>query len=92
LKPLKSLAHRRSRLHKALTLWRIADDNPLYELREALLNAFILAGLAFFTCLGGVQITVLREDPASALLAAGIAAGIAFFTRLAIERGLRSPK
>jgi len=42
--------------------------------------------------LGGVQITVLREDPASALLAAGIAAGIAFFTRLAIERGLRSPK
>jgi len=36
-------------LHKALTLWRIADDNPLYELREALLNALILAGLAFFT-------------------------------------------
>jgi len=58
-------------------------------MREALINAGILAGLAFFTSLGGMSVTGLIAEPEKALISAGIAGAIAFFTRLAIERGLK---
>jgi len=62
------------------------------SLKEALINAFIMGGLSFFTTLAGMSIAQVVEDPVRALSAAGIAAGLAFFTRLAIERGLMSSK
>jgi len=62
------------------------------NMREALINASILAGLAFFSTLGGLGVAGLLADPRAALLAAAIAAGIHFFTRLALERGLAAPK
>jgi len=61
--------------------------NP--NLQEALLNAAILGGLAFFATLGGNGVAGLLGDPKAGILAASVAAGIAFFTRLAVERGLK---
>jgi len=59
------------------------------RLEESLINAAILAGLAFFSTLGGNAAVGLLAEPKAGLLAAAIAAGIAFFARLAIERGLK---
>ena len=79
------MKHRNHWLHKSLTLYRNAQN----EWKEALINAGIMAGFAFFTTLAGVQATALRTDPVGALLSATIAAGLAFFARLIIERGLK---
>jgi len=59
------------------------------KLQEALVNAAILAGLGFFTTLGGMGAVGLLADPKLALCAAAIAGGLQFFARLAIERGLK---
>jgi len=59
------------------------------KLQEALLNAVILAGLGFFTTLGGLGAVGLLADPKLGLCAAAISAGLNFFARLAIERGLK---
>jgi len=61
--------------------------NP--DLQESLVNAAILAGLGFFTTLGGLGAVGLLADPKLGLCAAAIAAGLNFFARLAIERGLK---
>ena len=81
------MKHRNHWLHKSLTPYR----NPKNEWKEAIINAGIMAGFAFFTTLAGVQATALRTDPVGALLSATISAGITFFGRLIIERGLKKP-
>jgi len=79
------VGHRNKLLHTAQTIYY----NPDSELKEAFINAAILAGFAFFECLAGMAIAGLLEDPVKGLIAAGIAAGLAFFGRLAIERGIK---
>jgi len=78
------MTHRDRRLHKAQTFY----NNPEDELKEAVINASILAGFAFFETLAGVAISGLLGEPLKCLLAATIAAGIAFFGRLMYERGI----
>jgi len=75
---------RESRIHKALTI----KQNPDNELREALINACILAGLSFFTTLAGITAAGIKSDPITSIIAAGIAAGCTFFSRLAAELGI----
>jgi len=58
-----------------------------FNWRDALTDAGIMAGLTFFTALGGLGATgaiTPRE-----ILAAGIAAATQFFMVLALKRGLR---
>lgn len=59
---------------------------------RAFVNAGILAGLGFFTTLGGLGASGLMKDWRLGLLAAGIAAGLSFFTRLAFEFGAAPQK
>jgi len=75
---------RESRIHKALTL----KEDPDNELREALINACILAGLSFFTTLAGITAAGIKANPITSILAAIIAAGCTFFSRLAAELGI----
>jgi len=77
--------HRANPLHKAFTL----KKNPENELKEAFINAAIMAGLAFFSTLAGTGVAGLMVEPVKAFIAAGVAAGVAFFTGLAIERGIK---
>jgi len=79
------MSHREKRLHKAQTFY----NDPENEFKEAVVNAAILAGLAFFETLAGMAIAGIMTDPVRTLIAAGIAAGLAFFTRLAYERGIK---
>ena len=63
------------------------NENGSFDWRDALLDAGIMAGLTFFTAIGGLGATgsvALRE-----ILAAGIAGATEFFLMLAIKRGLR---
>jgi len=76
------------RLHRAMTLVAVAVDEGGGKLKEAVVNAGILAGLAFFSTLAGLGATGLLADPIKGLTSACIAAGVTFFTRLALERGL----
>ena len=58
-----------------------------FNWHDAVVDALIMAGLTFFTALGGLGATgalMGRE-----VLAAGIAAGTQFCLTLAIKRGLR---
>ena len=80
--------HRSHPLHRAMTFINMAEDDPEDEMKEALVNACIMAGLAFFSTLAGMGATGLLGDPVKGLISAIISAGLAFFTRLAIERGL----
>ena len=52
------------------------------SLKDAALQAAIMAGTTFFAVLAGLQVAQIRTDPVSALLAAGISAGAVFFGRL----------
>ncbi len=54
--------------------------------RDALIDAGIAAGGAFFGVLGGIAVTQLRAEPVTELAAGGIAAGTAFFFSLAAAR------
>ena len=85
-------AHRDHPLHRAFTFIVLADGDPEKELKEAVVNAFIMAGLSFFSTLAGLGASGLLADPVKALVSAGVSAGLAFFTRLAIERGLAPPE
>jgi len=63
------------------------NDDGSFDWSESLIDAGIMAGLTFFTSLGGLGLTGaigLRE-----VLAAGVAAATQFFSILAIKRGLR---
>jgi len=79
------MTHRARRLHTAQTFYEDPED----ELKEAVINAGILAGFAFFETLAGVAISGLLGEPLKCLLASAIAAGLAFFGRLAYERGIK---
>jgi len=63
-------------------------QDPDNELREAFINACILAGLSFFTTLAGITAAGIRANPFTSILAAIIAAGCTFFSRLAAELGI----
>jgi len=72
-----------------MVLHRHGQRNPdgTFNWRDALIDATIMAGLTFFTALGGMGATGLvgvRE-----LASAGIAAATQFFLILAIKRGLK---
>lgn len=61
--------------------------NGSFDWKDALIDSTIMAGLTFFTSLGGLSLTgvIVARD----FLAAGIAAATQFFIVLAIKRGLR---
>jgi len=66
------------------------NPNGTFNWKDALIDASIMAGLTFFTCLGGSATTGLigsRE-----IVSAAIAAATQFFLILAIKRGLKEPK
>ena len=58
-----------------------------FDWKDALIDAGIVAGLTFFTSLGGMA--VLTPITEQTLMGAGIAAATQFFLFLAIKRGLR---
>jgi len=60
--------------------------------KDQLANAGIIAGVNFFTTLGGLGATGLLGDPLKGLIAAGISAGVGFFVTLAAQRGLQKPE
>ena len=73
-----------------MVLSRNGKNNPngSFDWGDALADAAIMAGLTFFTTLGGLAVTDLLKNPA-AWLSAGIAAGAQFCAILALKRGLR---
>jgi len=56
-----------------------AELNGNHSYKDAIVDAAIAAGSAFFGALTGIAILNLRTDPITYVLAGGIAAGIAFF-------------
>jgi len=74
-----------------MVLHRHGQRNPddTFNWRDALIDAAIMAGLTFFTTLGGLGATGLLADPQLGLLAALISSGTEFFAILAIKRGLK---
>jgi len=65
------------------------DSENRRSMKDALINAAIVAGFNFFCTLSGMTVAQIVRDPAQALVAAGVAAGLGFFARLMIERGLK---
>jgi hypothetical protein len=63
------------------------NTDGTFNWKDALLDSGIMAGLTFFTSLGGLGLTGTLD--VRGLLAAGIAAATQFFIVLAIKRGLR---
>lgn len=61
-------------------------------MKKEVVNALIMAGLAFFQTLLGVSVAQLLGDPMKCLVAGGVAAGFSFFSTLAIHRGPRKPE
>jgi len=64
-------------------------EREKFNWSEALLDALIIAGLNFFSCLSALSVLQILENPLQALVAAIISAGFGFFSTLAIKRGLR---
>jgi hypothetical protein len=64
------------------------DPNGKFDWQDAVIDAVIMAGLTFFTTLGGMGATGLLSNPKTSVLAAGIAAATEFFAILAVKRGL----
>ena len=84
---------RRLTLIKMMTLYNSSDSS--HNLRDKMVNACILAGLAFFKTLvalmGAGVLTgtqAVLENPAVFLVSGGITAGLEFFTYLAVAKGL----
>ena len=84
---------RRRMLVKLMTLYNSSDSS--HDLRDKIVNASILAGLAFFKTLvalmGAGVLTgaqALLENPGVFLVSGGITAGLEFFTYLAVAKGL----
>jgi len=73
-------------------LHRHGQFNPdnTFNWRDALIDAAIMGGLTFFTCLGGSATTGILTP--REVLSAAIAAATQFFLILAIKRGLKEPE
>jgi len=67
------------------------NEDGSFNWADAIIDATIVAGLSFFTTLGGLGATGLLTDPTKGLLAAFIGAATNFFSFLAMKRGLREP-
>lgn len=84
-------------IKRALTFIRLSKNrnHPVEEdiknvsMKEALINAIIVAGFNFFSTLAGISVAKIVTEPSKALIAAGIAAGLGFFGRLMVERGVK---
>ena len=63
------------------------NDDGSFDWPNALIDAGIMAGLTFFTALGGTAFVGIPTK--EGIIAAAIAAGTEFFLILAIKRGLR---
>ena len=63
------------------------NEDSSFDWGNALLDAGVMAGLTFFTALGGTA--VIGVPTPEGCIAAGIAAATEFFLILAIKRGLR---
>jgi len=73
-----------------LSIYGRVNGNGRFNWKDALIDAGIMAGLTFFTAIGGLGATGVigpRE-----LLAAGIGGATEFFMVLAIKRGLKREK
>lgn len=70
-----------------LTIKGTNNSDGSFNWRDALLDAGILAGLTFFSSIGGMSI--IDVNTSKMLIAGAIAAGAQFFLTLAIKRGLR---
>lgn len=63
------------------------NSDGSFDWKDAILDAGVLAGLTFFTALGGS--TVVGIPTAQACIGAALSAAGQFFLTLAIKRGLR---
>lgn len=72
-----------------MVLDRFGRCNPdtSFDWANAMIDAGIMAGLTFFTALGGTAVVGIPTK--EGIIAAGIAAATEFFLILAIKRGLR---
>lgn len=68
------------------------NGNGNFDWSNALADAVIMAGLTFFTTLGGLGATGLLSNPALGFTASIISAGGEFFAILVIKRGLKEKK
>lgn len=59
-----------------------------FDWKDALLDAGVMGGLAFFSTMGALGVTGILENP-KGWVAAFIAGGTQFFLALAVKRGLR---
>ena len=66
------------------------NQDGSFDWENALIDAGIMAGLTFFTALGGTAVVGIPTK--EGIIAAGIAAATEFFLILAIKRGLRERK
>jgi len=66
------------------------NENGSFDWKNAVADAGIMAGLTFFTSLGGMAVVIPITE--RTLIGAGIAACGEFFLILAIKRGLREKK
>lgn len=66
----------------------IVNSDGDFDWDDALIDAGIAAGVAFFATLVGLGVADLLDNPQKALLAAVIAAGAAFFGWLAVKRNI----
>jgi len=64
------------------------NSDGSFDWADAVADALIMAGLTFFTTLGGLAMTDLLRNP-SGWISAGVAAGAQFCAILALKRGLR---
>jgi hypothetical protein len=60
---------------------------PPFDWNNALIDGGIIAGVTFFTTLGGA--TIARATVTTTIISAAISAAAQFFVMLAIKRGLR---
>lgn len=63
------------------------NENGSFDWKNAVIDAGIMAGLTFFTSVGGMSAVNIPTEQGA--IAAGIAAATQFFLVLAIKRGLR---
>lgn len=78
-----------------MVLHRHGQTNPgtgKFDWKDTIIDAGIMAGLTFFTTLGGIGASGLLTDMKLGIIAAGISSGSEFFLILAIKRKLKEKK